>query len=119
MSERRLAVIGSLLALSAFAVVAVAVRIWYSDTQDGVFLVWNLVLAWIPFALALLVYDGSRHGAHPLSLGALTGLWLLFFPNAPYLITDYKWLEDWYGAPVWFDPMRPATTSLSKPVPSQ
>ena len=103
MSERRLATIGSLLALSAFAVLAVVVRVWYSDSQDGVFLVWNLVLAWIPFALALLVYDGSRHGAHPVSLAACSALWLLFFPNAPYLITDLKWLEHWYGAPVWFD----------------
>jgi uncharacterized membrane protein len=102
-SERRLATIGSLLALSAFAVLAVVVRVWYSDSQDGVFLVWNLVLAWIPFALALLVYDGSRHGANPVSLVACSALWLLFFPNAPYLITDFKWLEHWEGAPVWFD----------------
>jgi uncharacterized membrane protein len=102
-SERRLATIGSLLALSAFAVVAVIVRVKYSGTQDGVFLTWNLFLAWIPFVLALLVYDGSRRGAPRVTLLIGGVLWLLFLPNAPYLLTDYKWLEHWYGAPVWFD----------------
>jgi uncharacterized membrane protein len=102
-SERRLATIGSLFALSAFAVLAVIVRVEYSGSEDGVFLSWNLFLAWVPFVLALLVYDGSRRGAPrvPLALGAV--LWLLFFPNAPYLLTDYKYLEDWTGAPVWYD----------------
>ncbi len=103
MSERRLATVASLAALSAFAVLAVIVRIQYSGSEDGVFLSWNLFLAWIPFVLALLVYDGSRRGAPRVSLAAGSLLWLLFFPNAPYLITDYKWLEHWTGAPVWFD----------------
>ena len=30
-------------------------------------------------------------------------LWLVFFPNAPYIVTDFKWLRDWTGAPIWFD----------------
>lgn len=103
MSERRLATIGSLLALSAFAVAAVVVRVGYSGTREGVFLTWNLFLAWIPFVLALLVYDGSRRGAPRLPLVAGAAVWLLFLPNAPYLLTDYKHLEAWSGAPVWFD----------------
>jgi uncharacterized membrane protein len=102
-SERRLATVASLLALSVFAVAAVVVRIEYSGTQDGVFLSWNLFLAWIPFVLALLVYDGSRRGAPRATLLVGGLLWLLFLPNAPYLLTDYKWLEHWHGAPVWFD----------------
>jgi len=53
-------------------------------------LVWNLFLAWIPAGLALLAYNLYRKGS---CLGAalvlpIAAVWLLFFPNAPYLITD-------------------------------
>lgn len=103
MSSRRLATIGSLLALSAFALAGVLVRVEYSGTRDGVFLAWNLFLAWIPFVLALLLYDGTRRGAPRTSLFVGGALWLLFLPNAPYLLTDYKYLQLWTGAPVWYD----------------
>jgi uncharacterized membrane protein len=102
-SDRRLATIGSLLALSAFSVVAVLVRVGYTGSGAGLNLVWNLVLAWVPFVLALLVYDGVRRGARHSRVVAGSVLWLLFFPNAPYLVTDFGLLEGWEGAPVWFD----------------
>jgi uncharacterized membrane protein len=102
-SDRRLATIGSLLALSAFSVVAVFVRVGYTGSSAGLNLVWNLVLAWVPLVIALLVYDGMRRGAGRGRLLAGSLLWLLFFPNAPYLVTDFGLLEGWEGAPVWFD----------------
>jgi len=65
------------------------------------FLVWNLFLAAIPFPLAL-VGDQlltMRHGI--LSLPVLSG-WLLFLPNAPYLVTDILHLRV-SDAPLWYD----------------
>ena len=54
-------------------------------------------------SLALLVYDGVRRGAGRVPLFVLGGLWLLFFPNAPYLVTDLKYVG-WYDeAPLWYD----------------
>ena len=64
---------------------------------------WNLLLAWIPFVVALHVYDGYRRQASRLSLWAGGLLWLVFFPNAPYIVTDFKHLRTWTGAPIWFD----------------
>jgi uncharacterized membrane protein len=68
----------------------------------GLFL-WNLFLAWIPFFFSL----GMAWVARPkprlsLALFLLGSLWLLFFPNAPYLITDLIHLRP-RNFPFWFD----------------
>ena len=65
-------------------------------------LVWNLFLAAVPFPLAWGVDGLTRRGqdwpAVPLGIA-----WLLFFPNAPYLVTDLVHLEKVDGVPLWFD----------------
>jgi uncharacterized membrane protein len=103
MSHRRLAIIASLAGLSALVLAMVAVRVVYSGNDYYTNLVWNLFLAWIPFVLAIFVYDGLRRGAGRLQLWAAGALWLLFFPNALYIVTDVKWLRESVGAPVWYD----------------
>ena len=81
----------------------VAVRVAYTGNDYFANLVWNLFLAWIPFGVALYVYEGYRHGAARVQLWAAGALWLLFFPNATYIVTDIKWLRVSVGAPIWFD----------------
>jgi uncharacterized membrane protein len=103
MSNRRLAILAALGGLSALVVAMVAVRVVYTGNSQYVSLVWNLFLAWIPFVLALHVYEGYRRGASTLSLWAGGLLWLVFFPNAPYIVTDFKYLRTWSGAPIWYD----------------
>ncbi|MBA8796211.1 putative membrane protein [Friedmanniella endophytica] len=67
------------------------------------FMPWNLFLAWIPYLLALLIAAVHRsRGPRPL-LVALGLAWLLFLPNAPYLVTDVIHLGTAWGAPLWFD----------------
>jgi uncharacterized membrane protein len=103
MSDRRLATLGSLLGLTLLVYAMVAVRVAYSDNLHYTALVWNLFLAWIPFVVALVVYDRYERGSTGLPLLAGGVVWLLFFPNAPYIVTDLKYLGSWQGAPVWFD----------------
>jgi uncharacterized membrane protein len=103
MTRRRLAVLGALGALSLLFVAMIAVREAYSGEVVFRYLVWNLFLAWIPLAFALVVYDGVRRGLGRPSLLAFAGLWLLFFPNAPYLVTDLKYVGEYGGAPLWYD----------------
>jgi uncharacterized membrane protein len=88
---------------SAVALSLLAVRIVWTDHTSFSFLVWNLVLAWVPFALSALV--ARRHDAErsTLSLVPLFVLWLGFLPNAPYIVTDFMHLAPRADAPLWFD----------------
>ncbi|MEC3918060.1 DUF1361 domain-containing protein [Nocardia sp. CDC160] len=53
---------------------------------------WNTVLAWVPVALALLVFRGGREDERRLPISPIwwggVALLLLFLPNAPYVVTD-------------------------------
>ncbi len=67
-------------------------------------LVWNLFLAWLPYLFCLLAV--CLHQAKPRQWWWLLipgGLWLIFFPNAPYLITDFFHLEARSPVPLWYD----------------
>jgi uncharacterized membrane protein len=102
-SDRRLAVFGALVGLSGLVACLVAFRVAYSHSFEDVPYLWNLFLAWIPFGLALLIYDRHRHGARLVQLFAFGLLWLLFFPNAPYIVTDFRYLGDVTGKTFWFE----------------
>src|SRR5712691_3005759 len=102
-SRRRAVAIGSLALASAFGVAMVVVRTVQTGNPDYRNLLWNLFLAWVPFVLALAVYDRPRRGgSRPLQL-ALARRWLLFLPNAPYLLTDFMLLRRIGGVPLWYD----------------
>src|SRR4029453_11265280 len=93
----------ALVALSLAAVGLPAVRIHRGGKPPFVFLTWNLFLAWIPFVLSLCVAAvHGRGGPRPL-LWVLGAGWLLFLPNAPYILTDFIHLGRVGGAPLWFD----------------
>jgi uncharacterized membrane protein len=102
-SGRRLAVFGALVGLSGLVAGLVAFRVAYSHSLEDVPFLWNLFLAWIPFGLALLVYDCHRRGARRVQLLGLGLLWLLFFPNAPYIVTDFRYLGDVTGKALWYE----------------
>jgi uncharacterized membrane protein len=54
-------------------------------------LVWNLFLAWIPYGFAVIARtEDARSQTGRFTLFVLGSVWLVFFPNAPYLLTDLK-----------------------------
>ncbi|WP_217915591.1 DUF1361 domain-containing protein [Miltoncostaea marina] len=62
--------------------------------EDGLlWLAWNLLLAWIPLALALAAARAPGGRAGRLARAPLLAGWLLFLPNAPYLVTDLIHLD--------------------------
>ena len=102
-SDRRIAVFASLAALSLFVVVMIVARVLYAQTGEHTSIAWNLFLAWIPFALAVLVYDRARSGVVTPAVATAAALWLLFLPNAPYIVTDLKYIGDNRAVPVLYD----------------
>lgn len=83
----------------------VAARVAYSDTSRHTGLIWNLFLAWIPFILAYIAHAFSwRRITLYLILPFVAFIWLIFFPNAPYMLTDLQDLARRAGdAPLWYD----------------
>ncbi len=103
-SDRRIAVVGSLAVLSLFVLGMLAFRVAYTRTGEHAGIAWNLVLAWVPFGLALLIYAQARSGASGPALAGLGALWLLFLPNAPYILTDLKYIDRGAGGvPLLYD----------------
>ena len=80
-------------------------RVAYSDSGRHLGLIWNLFLAWIPFILAYFAYIVSwRRATLYIIIPVIAFLWLIFFPNAPYMLTDLQDLaRKVSGAPLWYD----------------
>ena len=70
------------------------------------YLVWNLFLAWLPLIFALTAF-WMEQSAQPCRwrFFAAASAWLLFFPNAPYIISDLMHLAPRQGVPIWYDAM--------------
>ena len=79
-------------------------RYIYSDTKTFLFLNWNLFLAFIPWALTSIAVLKPALYKSKITIFVLLGFWLLFFPNAPYILTDLFHLRlRGLSMPIWFD----------------
>ncbi len=100
-----LTVFALLCGATIISLVLFRIRTILSGSYDYFFLVWNIFLAWIPLGLAYMttVFAGRRSYIF-LSVPFAAFLWLIFFPNAPYILTDLAHLGNLKpGIPVWFD----------------
>ena len=89
--------------MSTFCLGLFVLRAYRTDGLHFAFLIWNLFLAFIPWMIssAMLLWKGLRKTkviAIPLLL-----IWVLFFPNAPYILTDLFHLSNRSSMPMWFD----------------
>ena len=79
-------------------------RLYLTKTWVYLFLSWNLFLAWVPYLCSLLVVVIYHYKPkNKWLLVPPAALWLLFFPNAPYIITDLIHLHRRWDFPLWYD----------------
>ncbi|MEW6160137.1 MAG: DUF1361 domain-containing protein [Verrucomicrobiota bacterium] len=96
--------LGLLTCASAVGGLLFAARLVVTRQVEFLYLPWNLFLAWVP-----VVFSGAawwrwrRAGSESLSFFICSFAWLIFFPNAPYVLTDLVHLQARPPAPLWFD----------------
>jgi uncharacterized membrane protein len=80
-------------ALLAWCVALIGFRVVHTRSGGFVFMVWNLFLACVPLMASFLLRALHVNRSADIAQLMLLGLWLLFLPNAPYLVTDIVHLE--------------------------
>lgn len=92
----------SLLTISmALSIILLMIRMKIHQSFYLIFLVWNLFLAIIPFAITTTLISQSK--PHKIKLTLSFGIWLLFLPNAPYILTDLLHLNNSQQHLLWLD----------------
>ncbi|MBT4722584.1 DUF1361 domain-containing protein [Candidatus Falkowbacteria bacterium] len=99
--SKRLNLVIVLVLFSFFCFALSIVRVIYTHTNEYLFLNWNLFLAVIPFVITSVLIVKQVKNKYTLIVAGL--VWLLVFPNAPYMITDLYHLGFSDLATLWFD----------------
>lgn len=94
-------IVSLLMSLYAFALIAY--RIEVSNKATFIFLLWNLFLAYIPYGISTLLFLWEEKIKSHIILLIIIGLWLVFYPNAPYILTDLFHFKVRKDIPVWYD----------------
>lgn len=90
-----------LFAVSLFCVILSVFRVFLTGTYGYLFLNWNLILAFLPWLLTSVAI--LRKVKRRLTILLIMAIWLLFFPNCLYMLTDLIHLRKIADAPVWLD----------------
>lgn len=96
--KQRFAVVGLLL---SWCVVLVLFRLYLSGDMLPGGLLWNLFLAVVPLFWSVAFQKASAH-RQPIWQVVFFGLWVLFLPNAPYILTDLIHLSSRRNVPEWY-----------------
>lgn len=93
----------TLLYFSIFSASLVIARVVYTDKLTYLFLIWNLLLAAIPYILIRSLSVKSPSSFGKLINAGIIVTWVLFFPNAPYIFTDLFHLRYTSSSIIWYD----------------
>jgi uncharacterized membrane protein len=91
------------IASCTFSYLLLCSRIIATGHLTYVFLLWNLFLAVVPYAISYWLSGSPRAIKNKWILVSSLCVWLLFIPNAFYIVTDLFHLVHIHSAPEWFD----------------
>ncbi|MDR1836962.1 MAG: DUF1361 domain-containing protein [Treponema sp.] len=91
-----------MLILSLFCIGTFLFRWLFFGNWSFYFLNWNLFLAFVPWALTTISFIKPKIQSSFISIVILLVFWLMFFPNAPYIITDLFLLR-FNTKPIWYE----------------
>lgn len=98
---KKLSELEKMILLSAmFTLVLVSVRYIITRQEVYLFYPWNLFLATVPLFFSRQLKKYKKLGIRS---GVILACWLLFFPNAPYLVTDLFHFQQRPPMPYWAD----------------
>src|SRR5689334_16567112 len=81
----------------------IAVRLERTGSGYYRFLIFNLILAGVPLFFSTVLRIATHRRFHWMVQLPLYVLWMLFLPNAPYILTDILHLTRASHAPAWYD----------------
>ena len=84
---------------SLLCIVLLVLRIILTNKVRLGFIPFNLILAFLPMAFMLLMERTGKRW----HIVLCCGLWFLFFPNAPYMLTDLVHFDKRLGPVSWID----------------
>lgn len=90
-------------ALLVWCLGLIAVRVGRTGSDQFVFLIWNLFLACVPLAASRLLRIFHHRRSLDVAQLVLLAVWLLFLPNAPYILTDMVHLAPSSPLLYWYD----------------
>ena len=86
-----------------FSLILLFTRLAATGHHTYVFLLWNLFLAFIPYAISYWLHQNICRVKSKWKLVGASAVWLLFVPNSFYILTDLFHLHEMASAPKWFD----------------
>ncbi|MDJ1492498.1 DUF1361 domain-containing protein [Cytophagaceae bacterium DM2B3-1] len=93
-----------LLLLSGICCLMLGWRLISSNSLQYSFMAWNLFLAWVPLLIMLFIQNYEPVYVNKYVVIAVgLAFWLLFLPNAPYIITDLMHLRYRKSYTLWYD----------------
>jgi len=91
------------IASCSFSFILLCARVAATGYITYVFLLWNLFLAFIPYAISYWLTNNISAIRSKVKFGLAVAGWLLFIPNSFYILTDLFHLREIESAPKWFD----------------
>lgn len=104
MNNKKVVIPKDIIVIIVLACVLNLARVVIYHSEYFLYLFWNLFLALIPFIISSILLWYANNKKLNLFYFIVSGIvWLLFLPNAPYIITDMIHLGRAHNAPILYD----------------